>query len=164
MCLGIQPHGLGIERLLFGEIDHRVAAIDAFERKRLDQFLARHLLAIVLGRPAQQAEKIDEGLRQEAGVAIGGHADHRAVAALGKLGAIGRHQQRQVRELGGVAPAASKIKTCLKVLVRWSCPRMMWLMRRSASSAQEARWYVGMPSLRSSAKSSMSAVDLDCSP
>ena len=54
------------------------------------------LLAVVLGRPAEQAEEVDEGVRQEAGVAIGGDADHRAVAALGELGAIGRDQQRQV--------------------------------------------------------------------
>ena len=31
---------------------------------------------------------------------------------------------------GGSAPRASKISTCLKVLVRWSWPRMMWLMRK----------------------------------
>ena len=98
--LGIEPRGLGIERILFGEIHYRVGAVDAFERKGVDQFLARHSLAIVLGRPAQQAQKIDEGVRQKAGVAIGGDADHRAVLALGKLGAIGRHQQRQVREFG----------------------------------------------------------------
>jgi len=39
----------------------------AFERlmpsseKRVDQFLAAHLLAVVFWRPAQQAEKINEG-------------------------------------------------------------------------------------------------------
>ena len=59
---------------------------------------AAHLLAVVLGRPAQQAQKIHESVRQKAGVAIGRDADHGAVAALGKLGAIGGHQQRQVRE------------------------------------------------------------------
>src|SRR6185437_11939369 len=37
-------------------------------------------------------------------------------------------------------------------------------MRKSASSAHDAMWYVGMPSLRSRAKSSMSAVDLGRSP
>ncbi len=56
---------------------------------------------------------------QKSGVAIGGDADHGAVLALGKLGAIGRDQQRQVRELAAAStPAASKISTCLKVLVR----------------------------------------------
>ena len=98
--LGVEPDGLGIERIFLGEIDHGVGAVDAFERESVDQFLARHALAVVLGRPAEQAEKIDEGVGQEAGVAIGGDADHRAVLALGELGAIGRHQQRQVGERG----------------------------------------------------------------
>ena len=75
------------------------AVIDAFERKCVDQFLARHLLAIVLRRPAQQAQKIDEALRQKSGVAIGGDADHRPVLALRKLRAVGSDQQRQMREL-----------------------------------------------------------------
>ena len=37
---------------------------------------------------------------QEAGVAIGGDGDDGAVDALGKLRAVGRDQQRQVREVG----------------------------------------------------------------
>ena len=37
-------------------------------------------------------------MRQEAGIAIRGDADHRTVLALGELGAVGRDQQRQVRE------------------------------------------------------------------
>ncbi len=40
---------------------------------------------------------------QKAGVAIGGHADHRTVAALGEFGAIGRDEQREVREGGRLA-------------------------------------------------------------
>ena len=35
---------------------------------------------------------------------------------------------------------------------------------KSRSSAQDAMWYVGMPLLRSRAKSSISAVILDCGP
>ena len=89
------------------------------KRKRVDQFLARHLLAIVLGRPAEQAQEIDERLRQEAGIAIGGDAHHRAVPALGELGAVGRDQAAaDARTAVASAPAASKISTCLKVLVR----------------------------------------------
>jgi hypothetical protein len=66
------------------------------------------LLAIVFRRPAQQAQEVDEGVRQEAGVAIGGDADHRTVLALGKLGSIGRDQQRQVRELRRLTPRLRK--------------------------------------------------------
>jgi len=31
--LGVEPYGLGIERVCFGEVDHSVGAIDVFERK-----------------------------------------------------------------------------------------------------------------------------------
>ena len=58
-----------------------------------------HLLAIVFRRPAQQAQEVDEGLGQKSGIAIGGHADDRSVAALRELGSIGRDQQRKMREL-----------------------------------------------------------------
>ncbi len=42
--------------------------------------------------------------RKETGVAIGGDADDRAVLAFRKLGAVGRDQEREMRELrqGGV--------------------------------------------------------------
>ena len=57
---GIEPEGLGVEgfvgrcgRLL--EVNDRVGAVDAFEGKHIHQFLAGHVLAIVFGRPAQQA-------------------------------------------------------------------------------------------------------------
>ena len=33
---GVQPEGLRIERILFGEIHHRVASIDALEGERVD--------------------------------------------------------------------------------------------------------------------------------
>ena len=98
--LGVQPHGLGIEGIVFGEIDHRVAAIDAFERERVDQAPGGVICSrSFLGDQPSRQRKLTNACRQKAGVAIGGHADHRAVAALGKLGAVGRDQQRQVREL-----------------------------------------------------------------
>ena len=52
----------------------------------------------IIGRPAQQTEKVDESLRQEAGVAVSGHAYDGTVLALGKLCAIGCDEQRQMRE------------------------------------------------------------------
>ena len=100
--LGVEPERLGIEGIFLGEVDDGVAAVDALERERVDQFLARHLLAIVLGRPAEQAQEVDERVRQKAGIAIGGDADHGPVVALRELGAVGRDQQRQMREVGGV--------------------------------------------------------------
>src|SRR5260370_37537463 len=56
--LSIQPHGFGIEGIFIGEIDDCVSAVDAFEREQLDELLARHLLAIVLCRPGEQATKV----------------------------------------------------------------------------------------------------------
>ena len=40
---------------------------------------------------------------------------------------------------GAAKPMPSKISRCLKVFVKWSCPRIMWLISRSASSTHEAR-------------------------
>ncbi len=57
-------------------------------------------LAVVLGRPAEQAEEVDEGLGQEARIAIGGDADDGAVLALGEFGAVGGDEQGQMGELG----------------------------------------------------------------
>ncbi len=55
--------------------------------------------AIVLGRPAEEAEEVDESLGQKAGIAIGGDADDGPVLALGELGAVGRDEQRKMRKL-----------------------------------------------------------------
>ena len=59
----------------------------------------RHIFAIVFRRPAQQAEKVDKSFGQKSGVAIGGDAHDRSVAALGELGSVGRNQQWQMGEL-----------------------------------------------------------------
>ena len=116
--LGIEPDGLGIEGICFVEIDDGVGAIDAFQGEGRGQLRQGEEVAVVLGRPAEQAEEVDECLRQKAGVAIGGDADDRAVAALGELGAIGRDQQREMRELRCLrlrwpGRAASKMSRCL---------------------------------------------------
>ena len=63
------------------------------------EFVEGEKFAVVLGRPAEQAEEVDEGLGQEAGIAISGHADDRAVLALGELGAVGSDEEGKVREL-----------------------------------------------------------------
>src|SRR3984957_4199838 len=97
--LGVQPHRFRVDGIFIGEIDHRVVAMDALERKRIHQLLTRQLLAIVFGRPAQQAQKVDVGVRQESRVTIRGDAHHRPVLALGQLRTIRRNQQRQMREL-----------------------------------------------------------------
>ena len=102
--LGVEPDGLGIEGIFLGEIDHGVGAVDALQGEGRGQLRQGEEFAVILGRPAEQAEKVDEGFRQKSRVAIGGDADDRAVAALGELGAIGGDQQRKVRELRGSAP------------------------------------------------------------
>ena len=117
--LGVEPDGFGIEGIVFREIDDGVGAVDAFEREGRGELVESEELAVVFGRPAEQAEEVDESLGQKARVAIGGDADDGAVLALGELGAIGGDQQRQMRELGRRrTPRASKISRCLKVLVR----------------------------------------------
>ena len=97
--LGVEPDGFGIEGIFFGKIHHRIGAVDAFEGEQAANLVQSQELAIVLGRPAEQTKEVDEGLGQKAGIAIGGDADHRAVFALGELGAVGRDQQRQMGEL-----------------------------------------------------------------
>ena len=74
--------------------------------------------AIVLGRPAQQAEEIDERLRQKTGIAIGGDADDGPWRRFESLVPSGATSSGRCANAGGSAPRASKISTCLKVLVR----------------------------------------------
>ena len=62
---GIQPDGFRVERIFLGEVDNGIAAVDAFERESLGEFLARHLFAVVFGRPAEQTEKIHESVRRK---------------------------------------------------------------------------------------------------
>src|SRR5581483_4861303 len=102
--LGIQPDRFRIKHLLgrssrLLEIDDRIGPIDTFKREGIDQFRNAHLLAIVLGRPPQQAQKIDECVWQEASVSVGGYADHGAVPPFGQFGTVGRDQQGEMSEL-----------------------------------------------------------------
>ena len=96
---GIEPDGLRVEGIFFGEVDDGVGAVDAFEGEEGGEFFEREELAVVFGRPAEEAEEIDEGVREKSGVAIGGDGDDGAVVALGELGAVGGDEQRQVGEL-----------------------------------------------------------------
>ncbi len=98
--LGVEPDGFGIEGVFFREIDDGVGAVDAFESEGGGELVEGEELAVVLGRPAEEAEEVDEGLGQEAGIAIGGDADDGAVLALGELGAIGGDEQGEMGELG----------------------------------------------------------------
>ena len=97
--LGVQPDSLVIERRLIGKIHYRIGAIDALKREQVANLGQLQKFAVVLRRPAQQAKKIDKRLRQKACIAIGGHAHHGAMLALGKFGAVGGHKQRQMREM-----------------------------------------------------------------
>ena len=98
--LGVKVDGFCVEGGFVAEIDDGVGAVDAFEREKLGEFREGEDFAVVFGRPAEEAEKVDEGAGEEAGVAVGGDADDGAVFALGKLCAVGSDEQGQVRELG----------------------------------------------------------------
>ena len=117
--LGIQPHRLGIEGIFLGEIDHRVAAIDAFERERVDQFLASSSLR---DRPWATSPAGTENSRTPA--AGSRHRDKWSRSPPARAGAwrAWRHRARSAaadaRTAAARRPAASKISTCLKVLVR----------------------------------------------
>src|ERR1700688_699045 len=102
--LGIQPHRFRIERLLGScsqllEVHHRIRTVDALERESVSELWQRHILAVILRRPPQQAEKVDKGFGKKSSIAVSGHADHGPVAAFGKFCAVGRNQQRQMCEL-----------------------------------------------------------------
>ncbi len=137
---GIEPDGFGVEWVFLSEIDHGVGAVDGLEREGRGELVEREELAVVLGRPAEEAEEVDESLRQEAGVAVGGDADDGAMAALGELSAVRRYEQRQMRELGRLGAKGLEDEQMFERVGEVVLPRMMWLMRRSASSTQEARW------------------------
>src|SRR5437867_2061562 len=77
--LSVQPHGLGIEGILVGELDGCVAAVDAVEREQLDKLVARHLLAVILRRPPEQGKEVHERMWQETSVTICGNANHWAM-------------------------------------------------------------------------------------
>ncbi len=104
--LGVEPHGLVIERNFLSEIHDSIGAIDVFEGEEAGELVEGEELAVVFGRPAEQAEEVDERVREKSGVAIGGDADDGAVAALGELGAVGGDEQGQMRELRRHGPKA----------------------------------------------------------
>ncbi len=97
---GVEPEGFGVEGFFLGEVDDGVGAIDAFEGEEVDDLVAGEFFAVVLGGPAEEAEEIEEGLGEEAGVAIGGDRHDGAVDALGKLHPVGRHEEWEVGEGG----------------------------------------------------------------
>ena len=96
-----EPPGAQPAQVADGDVhDHQRAERELVEARvepAPDQ--PRHLLAVVLWRPAQQAEEIDESFWQETGVTVGGHTDHGSVTSLRELGSVGGDQQGQVREL-----------------------------------------------------------------
>jgi len=83
----------------FFKIYNCVRAVDTSESERFFEFLQIHLLTVILGRPTEKAQEVDECFRQKSGITICGDTDYRAVAALGQLGPVRRYQQRQVRKL-----------------------------------------------------------------
>ena len=83
--LCIEPDRLGIERIFLCEIHDGICAVHVLKRESGSELVESEELAVVLGRPAQQAKKVDESLGEEAGIAIGGDADHWPVPPLGKF-------------------------------------------------------------------------------
>ncbi len=98
--LGVEPDSFRIEGVVFLEVDHRVGAVDTLESESGGELVKCEELAVVFGRPAEEAEEVDESVGEEAGIAISGDADDGAMAALGELGAVGCDQQGQMCELG----------------------------------------------------------------
>ena len=74
------------------------APVDVGQVEALDDFLDVEDLAVVLGRPAQQAEIVDDGLGGEAFGDVAAH--RRALVALAHLGAVAVEDQRDVGEPG----------------------------------------------------------------
>ena len=59
--LGVEPDGLWVEGVFFGKIDNGVGAVDVFQREGRADLVQGHELAVVFGRPAEEAEEVDEG-------------------------------------------------------------------------------------------------------
>ena len=75
--------------------------------------------------------------------------DRRRALALRQLRARRPTQQRGVCEPRLAQTAARRnSSSCLAVFVRWSSPRMTWVISISASSTAVASWYVAVPSER----------------
>ena len=90
--LTVEADGFRVERIFFGEIDDGVGAVDVFEGEGGGQLFEGQELAIVFGRPAEEAEEVDEGVGKESGIAVSRHANDGSVLALGELGAVGGDQ------------------------------------------------------------------------
>ena len=112
---GVEPEGFGVEGFVGSggglfEINDGVGAVDAFEREGFDEFLAGEVFAVVLGRPAEQAQEVDEGFGEESGIAVSSDADDGTVAAFGKFRSIGSDEERKMGELGRVGSGALENK------------------------------------------------------
>ena len=98
--LGVEPDGLRIKRVFVTKVNNSVGAVDALECKRRGKLFECEELAVVFGRPAEQAEEVDESLGEESGIAIGGDADYGAMFPFTQLGAVGGDEQREMGEVG----------------------------------------------------------------
>ena len=91
--VGRRPHVMAVHVLELGGVEARRRAADRRQVERLDQRLGREELAVALA-PAEPSQIIAQSRRQVAHRAIGVDAE-RAVA-LGKLGAVGAVDQRNM--------------------------------------------------------------------
>ena len=95
-----RPEVLRVEPLQLGEVDLYAGGADAVQRERLGHLVDRHELLLGAGVPAQEGQKVDDGLGLVAGLAVLRDVDRdaeRVGRALGELAARRRQEERQVR-------------------------------------------------------------------
>jgi hypothetical protein len=95
---------LRVEPIALLEVELRALPIDVGEVKSLDHFLQVHLLAIVLGTPAEQAEVVSYRLRCVPALDVTRHC--RALVALAHLRAVLVQMRGMCPKIGRWAPKA----------------------------------------------------------
>src|ERR1700753_4336170 len=135
----------------FVQIEPRVVAEDLRQVKKLHYFLDWHLFAIAFRRPPEQAEIIHHSFRRVAFVNVGHQRS--ALIALAHLGAVDVENQRNMRVFGRFNAECLNSAICLAVLLKWSSPRITWVMPISKSSITFTKWNTGWPSERTMTKS-----------
>ena len=99
--LSVQPQRLGVDLVgpsLFAELHGGVGAQHVLDLEQVSNLLQGQDLAVVFGGPAQQADVVDETRGKETHVPVAGHADDRAMPALGQFRSVRADEQRHVPE------------------------------------------------------------------
>ena len=88
-----------VDPAAFGDIEFGGGVVHGFQREASDQLLRGENFRIVLGRPAQQGQKVHDAFRQKAFFRVGSQGG--AHVALGHFGAVLVQNQRHVGENRG---------------------------------------------------------------